>query len=538
MSGPAERRLSDAASYQAFVAEVSALVDTDPRRAVEVAEATTCIPALEPLLRQVQAYAFTHSGEIIGDEDLVRRGGEIWRSLARPGDPHGTYNIANAEAPLFEIVARRDGYAEAMLNRRANLRRARAMHLEIGDDESVDTDLRLQSLTNCANLYDGVARNIESLACYQAALDLDPGFGMALGNRAIAHAAYASLTAHPSAMVQLAARDFGRAFEDSERIVAIGGERSLRHFREVSEALAVTDVAEPWGSEPAEWHDPHQRWCLENSLFLTLSHECLHPDDDHLDAVFPRRFSGGPERKDLDHIDDLIDAFNSLKQEYISARYLIWLSLEPESPIREQAGRLGDAAAFHDSLQVARWGIRTGLSMLAFTAVTNLLDKVASFVHLYYATGRGNYVYFRGFWRGDRRKGDGDRERLMEAFEPHLSATSPNSGLLALWDLSCDLEEETLLGRLLQLRHAATHRFLVAHHGSTPGSGDLLERIEWFEFRAAMVEQLKVARAAIFYLVRLVDSHEQAILSAEEKAGRSRPELPIPTVEPQFREID
>lgn len=53
-----------------------------------------------------------------------------------------------------------------------------------------------------------------------------------------------------------------------------------------------------------------------------------------------------------------------------------------------------------------------------------------------------------------------------------------------------------------------------------------------------MVEQLKVARAAIFYLVRLVDSHEQTILSAEQKAGRSRPELPIPTVESQFREID
>jgi hypothetical protein len=154
------------------------------------------------------------------------------------------------------------------------------------------------------------------------------------------------------------------------------------------------------------------------------------------------------------------------------------------------------------------------------------------------ASSIGNYVYFRGFWRGNRRKGDGDRERLVEAFEPHLSATSSNSGLLALWDLSCDLEEDTLLGRLLQLRHAATHRLLVAHHGSTPGSGDLLERIEWFEFRAAMVEQLKVARAAIFYLVRLVDSHEQAILSADEGGGRSRPELPIPTVESQFREID
>ena len=131
-----------------------------------------------------------------------------------------------------------------------------------------------------------------------------------------------------------------------------------------------------------------------------------------------------------------------------------------------------------------------------------------------------------------------NRERLMEAFEPHLSAPSPNSGLLALWDLSCDLEEDTLLGRLLQLRHAATHRFLVAHHGSTPGSGGLLERVEWFEFRTAMVEQLKVARAAIFYLVRLVDSHEQGILSADEEAGQSRPELQIPTVDPEFREID
>lgn len=493
---------------------------------------------MEPLLQQAQALAFTHGGELLGLLDLVERGCALWRSLARPSDPLSAYNIANAESSLFEIVARRDGYVDAMLDRRANLRHARAMHLQVGIDKKADPALRLQALTNCGNLYDCVARNIESLACYDAALELDPNFGMALGNRAIAHSAYAGLSAHPGAMVQLAARDFKRAFEDSERIKAIGGERSLRHFQEVNEKLAVEEIAKPWGSSPSEWEDPHQRWCLENSLFLTISHECLRSDDTLLDSLFPRAFSSGPHIDDLHHVDDLIDAFNTLKQEYIAARYLIWLSMETESPIYDQARRLSESAAFHDSLQVARWGARTGISMLAFTAVTNLLDKVASFVHLYFSTNRGKYVYFRGFWRGDKHKGDGGRDRLVEAFEAHLSGEQANSGLLALWDLACDLEEETLLGRLLKLRHAATHRFLVAHHGMAPESGELLERVEWFDFKSAMLEQLKIARAAIFYLVRLVDSYEHGVLQADKQKDGVRPTMPIPKVDSEFHEID
>jgi len=234
-------------------------------------------------------------------------------------------------------------------------------------------------------------------------------------------------------------------------------------------------------------------------------------------------------------MDNVIDAFNALKQDYVSARYLTWLATDAESA-SGHAQAVSARTSFHDTYSAARWGVRTGLLLQALTAATNLLDKIAAFLHLYFRTGRRRQeVYFRGFWRAKRR--GGQPSAFDAAFEAELGGGEGNAGLLALCDLACDLEQDTPLGRLLALRHAATHRFLVAHHDLAPESSEWLERLEIQELVRVVYDQLRVARAAYVYLVRAVDIHEMRVGRADKAQEGLRLTLPLEEMRPDRAEI-
>lgn len=101
-----------------------------------------------------------------------------------------------------------------------------------------------------------------------------------------------------------------------------------------------------------------------------------------------------------------------------------------------------------------------------------------------------------------------------------------NFGLAALCDLANDLRDDTPLARFVELRHAATHRLVVAHEFQAPESTGWLERVSWPDFEAASLSQLQLARAAINYLVRAVDAEEDT--RSQQFEG---PLMPLPTTD-------
>jgi hypothetical protein len=102
----------------------------------------------------------------------------------------------------------------------------------------------------------------------------------------------------------------------------------------------------------------------------------------------------------------------------------------------------------------------------------------------------------------------------------------PNLGLWALVDLSNDFDSSGRYRRLQRLRHAATHRFVVARRErAKPASTALIEHIRWEELKAQVVRQLQLSRAALFYLARAVDAHGGA-------RSDQRPRIPLPRLPP------
>ena len=265
--------------------------------------------------------------------------------------------------------------------------------------------------------------------------------------------------------------------------------------------------------------DDYLDWCLRQEFFLHSSHGCIGPTTEVLDSLSLGGMVVGIDDQSQQRLRTLQDALNALLRDYIAVRYLAWMSLEPDAPARQHAADLSARSSFYDTLTYGRWGVGTGLAVTALSAATNLLDKVASVVHLYLDTGRDpSGVYFRRFYLQPAKK--------KHPAEPNPAVSAEleerNFGLLALCDLAGELERPTPLNELLSRRHAATHRAVAVHDmllGEVEDQG-WVERVEASELREAVLEQLARGRAALLYLADMINQREL----------RSKPDGPVVTM--------
>jgi tetratricopeptide (TPR) repeat protein len=483
------------------------------QEAVDIVDSCT---GSELLIDQVRAFTWAESGFHLNDQDMLKRAIAVWSRLGTD-DPGIAYNMANTENELWLLAVKRDGRVGALESARSHLHRARALFSQVGDDSKAAQHYRVQALTNLGNTYDHMGRDIDALDCYERALAVDPKFGMALGNKAVALIGIAPhMGSHKHAILAPAVEALDAAIADEQRILQFGGRSALEHFRAERGRFPEGAKGGHRTSAPASWDDPHLRWCLQHGLFLHVSQACIRGDLDKLDPLFFARVVTPLDDAGQVRARQLFDAFNAAKQEYVAARYLTWLAGDGDAPILGQARMVSEKVSFPDSLTYARWGVRTGLGIQAFAAAVNVLDKVAGLVHLYFESGRVRDVYFRTLWH---RRGDDAMDRELSS---QLTRRGLNRGLLALCDLSSDIEQDTPLNQFIERRHTATHRFLVAHEMLLAADDDdWLERVTWHELQQGTVAVLSIARAGLLYLARMIDFHEMTLAKEREKAGTS-----------------
>lgn len=525
---PVSTRIDSAASREAAHAHLERLLEYPDRRdLITFAGALEGTDAWHWAVSELRGVALIDGGSALADADMVSVGvAELELAFPEPST-WTAYNIANGHLALWEIPLRHDGLPAALLTARKHLHVARRIFERLGADATADPSLRVQSLVNAGNSYDVLGRDHEALELWARALELRPGFAMAHGNRGIAllHAApFAG--AHATMLAAQAAHELDLALADPAGVRRFGSESALAHFQ-AARAQLPADLPRPQAaSEP--WTDPYLAWCREHELFLHASHACLREDDKHLDPLFFDAISGrtGEEQRG----DDITDAINAIKQEYASVRYLSWLALDSQSTIADHAAQVKARTRFVDSLTSARWGLRTGIAVQAFVSTTNLLDKLAVCAHAYFRTGRNpRKIFFRSLWRT---KHEG-QERMEPEFEAAFGR-GWNPGLAALCDLATDLEDDTALSRLVAMRHTATHRLLVAHDGPAPRSADWITRISYSDLVDRSLEQIRLARGGIVYLLRAIDTHEERL---DAQRGEPYATVPVLDIDPGLSEL-
>ena len=504
----------------------------DSRKAIEVADQLVPSYDQEQNVDHLRAIVYVEGGEQLKDSKLLERSRQIFEQLSeQDASPNFLYGLASANHRIWNLAVKQSGFESAWLDSYENLWTARNQFKEIASDACAPKEIRLKALTDAGNSFDEVGRYLDALEMYERALRIEDSSAMALGNRGMALLRVSFLMgSYANDFLMVAADCLDAALNDHSGLLEHGGQKAVKRFRDLRSMIVVSKKEDNFSPEsPTSFKDPYLAWCLRNELFLHVSPDHIRPDTEILDAISFKSFTIPSSEKSMLLANALIDAFNTLKQDYTSARYLLWLATANDSPINEHARAISKRISFFDTASFARFSARTGLAAQAHKAAVDLMDKIAVFVHVYLRSDsvRGQITFdkFPYFSKG----------KLHASFAGALEPPERNKGLMALLDLHKELKADppSPLKRRTIRRHSSTHMFLVVHHMAAGDSIPKIDRVNWDQLIEESLDQLSFVRGAILYLANMIEIHEE-VSSRGSQAGL----LPVGRADPELMDIE
>jgi tetratricopeptide (TPR) repeat protein len=374
-----------------------------------------------------------------------------------------------------------------------------------------------QIYTNIANGLDTLGRFVEAIEFYRRAIDLAPDHGMARGNLGICLATYGvMLSGQPHqagrcplsaflvrALTHLVAAQNSPLHPYDAHAFAVMRSRVQGLLQSIGQVEGITLGNEVRYTTQKEAR--YRQWCLTECLFL-------HPLND-LDV-----FDAGAA--DILHIPPVVDdtafmlsLFNQVKQEYATARYLLYEGIE-----NKKAHFADREVMLTNVLDYSAHSICLEQVRIAFRMAYSVFDKIAFLLNHYLQLGIKPWkVNFRTLWH--------EKEDTKVDLKPFFRDRQ-NRPLRGLFGLSRDfcavdgdgdaLDPEAQ--ELVAIRNHLEHKHLIVHDeswvtggrgpgGETPdGKSFSIDRPE-FETRALRI--LKLARSSLIYLVHAVPIEER-----------------------------
>jgi len=388
----------------------------------------------------------------------------------------------------------------------------------------VELDLvrRCQILTNRANQLNTMGRFIDAIEGWDAALCIIPKFAMALANRGYglkhyagqlddnrerailllhAHdgliAATATDAIHDSIYSDALAQQFS---EDAKRYTGAGDLDRIRQLQDVG--------IQSLGRSKAE--RKYRLWCLNRRLFLNPLNDLeLHARAACDDLVLPPISERFDERPGVVMPPPVIGFFNQMKQEYASARFMLYEGLhDTKLHFSDRGVRL------LDTLDYPMHSLATERVRSAYRIAYSLLDKVAFLVDHYWKLGKiADHINFKNVWMVE------GKPQLLGRFKDY-----PNWPLRGLFWLSKELFDDHLkrttgpdARELHDIRNALEHKFLQVHEGwarpfmrVVPSSEGLGFSIDSDLLEAKALRVMKIARSALIQLSLAIGVEERA----------------------------
>jgi len=380
--------------------------------------------------------------------------------------------------------------------------------------------------TNLGNLLNRVGRFADAIESWDYALARIPNFAMARCNRGQGLRFYSQALYDPGhkVIMMLAAHDDlsaslePNAFFDSPDTQ--GAQEAFRRLRdEIAGHMNVTAVrqrlAKLRGLSSRSKHERnYRRWCLDRRLFL-------HP----LNDLGPLAIADHDVLTTPDFVTDaheppsLVQFFDIMKQEFVSARFLLHSGLHSERVHYSDRG-----VSLFNTLDYPAYCLAVEQVKCAFRMAFSLFDKIAQFINAYWkldVNERG--VAFRRIWYRETKTGYVLRDEFRH---------QPNWPMRGLYWLSRDLYDATPGFRnytepdasaLDDLRNRLEHGFVSVHgmDWSGPFANMLHSAVEPFgpdskilaiardDLAAKALRILKLARAGLIYLALAMHAEER-----------------------------
>lgn len=389
---------------------------------------------------------------------------------------------------------------------------------------------RCQVFTNLGNCMDTVGRFVEALEYWEQALALQPKFGMAVGNRGCGLETYAQTLYDPGQRLLFAKFAHTGVTSALDKGILFDGiyPQALAHFEWVKKRIEslvprLNEVGlhdHPMGDTEAERN--YRAWCLRNRLFLNPLNDLGPHSMANRDVLMLPAFTTKVKEPPT-----LVGFFNQLKQEYASARWLLYEGLQKTDKVHfsDREVRL------YNTLDYTCHALAVEKTKIAFRMAYSLFDKMAFFLNEYLHLGiKDRDVYFKTLWY---------QERSSRPFPLRSQfANLDNLPFRGLFWLAKDLFDEQYSDVIepeardyYVIRNRLEHSCLRIHEdfaSTMPPeleifSNRLAYSIRRRDFNAKALRLFKLVRAAMIYALLGMHREEDRRIHGEKK-----PALPMP----------
>ena len=391
--------------------------------------------------------------------------------------------------------------------------------------------------TNLANCYSTTGRFVEAITAWNKALLIEPRFGMARGNRAVGLWTYAR-SVYDEGHALVMAREAWLSLDPSTlgALEPGAGDNLASVRRQIEEAVRDKVLQDPFnlegfdlGSTDAERR--YREWCLDRTLFLNPLNDIgpirIAARDVLSCPSIVARIGEGPRFHDF---------FNQIKQEFCSARWLVYEASQEAPPHYSDRQVL-----LYNTLDYPSYGLATEKLKLAFRALYSLFDKISYFLNAYLDLGiPEKQVSFRGLWYNNQIRKKGIRTEFV---------ARENWPLRGLYWLGKDLYEDNAgfreamdpaAERLNDIRNHLEHKYLKLHSdlwggpGSSSFTDGLAVSLGRDEFEEMSLHLLSMTRAASIYL-SLGVHREERLRAASRDPNEITPPMFLDTWEDDWK---
>lgn len=372
--------------------------------------------------------------------------------------------------------------------------------------------LKCKIITNLANTLKSLGRYIEANYYYSKALDLIDNFAMAVGNQSLNTQTYCSFLYNTNhcALFYFHINKSLSSFKSKEMLWDSGIQKEAfdifmnleKYTAHVLEKISFDKNIKlddyPLGNSVEE--QAYRSWCLSNKLFITPLNDILKENiAANDDLSLPNH---------IYRIDEEIrfpKYFNLIKQEFITARYMLY-----KFTISEHNHYTDNQVLLENGLDGVYLGYRNELLKSSFRIAYSIFDKIALFLNDYMNVGlKIKDVNFRSIW--------GNYNKNTKKTEIHTCFLNSNNQLLqGLYFLSKDLYltklsdvAEPEAKELNKIRNMSEHRYLgIQEYPAPTQDTDYLYYITVDDLEKKSLKMLHLAREGIIYLALAMHKEE------------------------------
>jgi tetratricopeptide (TPR) repeat protein len=364
------------------------------------------------------------------------------------------------------------------------------------------------SNTNLGNVFNTLGRFVEAIEFWNKTLALKDSFSMAMINKAYGLVTYSRSLydeGHQAILLKYAYKLLKQGLKGND--IYHTARKFFENLAANIEAGFKKEYLQsefklkefPLGKTIAE--NDYRKWCLQNYLFLNPLNDLGPFSIAARDILHCPSITTTISEHDSPNPPVYFTFYNQLKQEYVSARFLLYECLKSNKSHFSDRDVL-----IYNTLDYSCFGLNVEQAKISFRMIYSLFDKIGFFLNCYLKLQvPDRNIAFKTIWYNNQRRGEG-LHRIFSQMR--------NWPFRGLFWLAKDLSEqgtkfadsiEPDAQDLVTIRNSIEHKFLTLHQMDLvnfiePEIKHVTYPVYFQDFANKTLRLMKLARAALIYL--------------------------------------